>query len=100
MTQSTPPKANPPSTPDVTMQTSATDHSQKGPDRQPFDPAWIAIGVAGVVLVGASLSVMRGDAPPATPAARRGCARVAARLHAAWRCSIASQCGSNSTTCD
>lgn len=70
MTQSTPPKANPPSTPDVTMQTSATDHSQNGPDRLPFDPAWIAIGVAGVVLIGASLSVMRGDAPPATPAAQ------------------------------
>lgn len=66
MTQSTPPTANPPSSPDVTMQTLATGHSPKSVDRLPFDPAWIAIGVAGVVLVGASFSVMRGDAPHAT----------------------------------
>ncbi len=69
MTQSTPPKpspANPPASPDVTMQTLSTGQSRNALDRLPFDPAWIAIGVAGVVLIGASLSVMRGDAPDAT----------------------------------
>jgi hypothetical protein len=76
MTQSPPPKpatANPPSAPDVTMQTLATGHGHSALDRLPFDPAWIAIGVAGAVLIGASLSVMRGNAPQETqaPAARQ-----------------------------
>lgn len=76
MTQSTKPSpANPPSSPDVTMQTLATGHDHPPKGGLPFDPAWLAIGVAAVVLVGASLSVMRGsDAPqprqeaPAAPA--------------------------------
>lgn len=34
-------------------------------DKLPFDPAWLAIGVAGVVLVGTGLSMMKGEAPPA-----------------------------------
>ncbi|MBB3900482.1 COG4223 family protein [Roseococcus suduntuyensis] len=50
------------------MQTLATGHDHPPSGGLPFDPAWIAIGVAAVVLVGASFSVMRGaDAPaPAT----------------------------------
>lgn len=69
MTQSTKPSpANPPSSPDVTMQTLATGHDHPPSGGLPFDPAWLAIGVAAIVLVGASFSVMRGgDAPaPAT----------------------------------
>jgi hypothetical protein len=39
-------------------------------DKLPFDPAWLAIGVAGVVLVGTGLSMMKSEAPPApTPVA-------------------------------
>jgi hypothetical protein len=67
MTQSTKPSpANPPSSPDVTMQTLATGHDHPTKGGLPFDPAWLAIGVAAVVLVGASFSVMRGGDAPAT----------------------------------
>lgn len=34
-------------------------------DKLPFDPAWLAIGVAGAVLVGTGLSMMKSEAPPA-----------------------------------
>lgn len=44
--------------------------SANSPDKLPFDPAWLAIGVAGVVLAGTGLSMMKSEAPPApTPAA-------------------------------
>lgn len=50
------------------MQTLATGHDHPPKGGLPFDPAWIAIGVAAVVLVGASFSVMRGnDAPSPAP---------------------------------
>lgn len=77
MTQTSAPKdtQNPASSPDVTMQTLGTGHADGHPahgnalDRFPLDPAWIAIAVAGVVLVGATLSVMRDDEAPQESAA-------------------------------
>lgn len=55
-------------------------------DKLPFDPAWLAIGVAGVVLVGTGLSMMQSEAPHAhapapvvaTPAVPAAPARTAA----------------------
>ncbi|MCX8134039.1 MAG: hypothetical protein N3D18_08760 [Roseococcus sp.] len=41
--------------------------SENALDKLPFDPAWLAIGVAGAVLVGTGLSMMRSEAPPAPP---------------------------------
>ena len=41
-----------------------TDHS---PKTLPFDPAWLAIGVAGVVLVGSGLLMMNGGSEPEAP---------------------------------
>jgi len=72
MTQTSAPKdtQNPASSPDVTIQTLATGQADGHPaqpsalDRFPLDPAWIAIAVAGVVLVGASLTMMRGEDTP------------------------------------
>ncbi|MCU0945474.1 MAG: hypothetical protein MUF65_08905, partial [Rubritepida sp.] len=50
-----------------------TDDTHSGPsalDRLPFDPAWIAIGVAGAIIVGAGFSMMSsGEAPQAGPVA-------------------------------
>jgi hypothetical protein len=64
-----PPVQNPGSSPEVTTQTPSTGKPAKAGalDRFPVDPAWIAIGVAGLVLVGATLSVMRGDDAPPEP---------------------------------
>jgi hypothetical protein len=42
--------------------------SENALDKLPFDPAWLAIGVAGVVLVGTGLSMMRGSEAPPAPA--------------------------------
>lgn len=56
-----------------------TDDTHKGPsalDRLPFDPAWIAIGVAGLIIVGAGLSLSGGgreeSGPPPAPSAAVG----------------------------